>query len=123
MFLTNETPKIVTYIDLRVSKAVFDLCVSCGKACTDLPDLPFTGYMQASATTSRECLIKWLDIQWEPVGSKLNSNDAYREGFLEPDDATAAAFVYFPVHGVANLKKGGRNAKRGGPPKDPAVNH
>ena len=115
MFVTNAKPEIVTYIDLPVSKAVFDHCVSCGKACTDLPDLPFTGYMQASATISRECLIKWLDIQWEPVGSKLNSNDAYRKDFLEPNDATAAAYVYFPVHGVANLKKVGRNAKRGGP--------
>jgi hypothetical protein len=31
-----------------VSRSAFDNCVSCGKAHDPLPDLPFTGYMQAA---------------------------------------------------------------------------
>ena len=68
MFMIKEKPDCVVYIHLRVSRAAFDNCVSCGKASTPLPDLPFTGYMQANGTIEQKLLIKWLNIQWDPVG-------------------------------------------------------
>ena len=123
MFKIQEKPECVIYIHLRVSRAAFDNCVSCGKASTPLPDLPFTGYMQADSAMELNRLIKWLNIQWDPVGGSLRSHGPYREDFLEPSLETAAAFVYFPVHGVAAVAKSGRRPKSGGPPKDPAVNH
>ncbi len=48
MLLTHGKPDCVVYIHLRVSRSAFDSCVSCGKAQAPLPDLPFTGYMQAA---------------------------------------------------------------------------
>ena len=123
LFLTQGKPECVVYIHLRVSRAAFDNCVSCGKASVALPDLPFTGYMQANTIIERNLLIKWVDIEWDPVGGKLSSHGPYREDFLEPSQETAAAFVYFRVHGVAAVGKGGRKAKGGGLPKAPAVNH
>ena len=123
MFMIKEKPDCVVYIHLRVSRAAFDNCVSCGKASAPLPDLPFTGYMQANDTIQLNRLIQWLDINWDSVGGKLISHDPYRKDFLEPSQETAAAFVYFRVHGVPALEKGGRKAKGGGPPKAPAVNH
>ena len=126
MFRPQEKPECVIYIHLRVSRAAFDNCVSCGKASAPLPDLPFTGYMQANSAMELNRLIKWLNIQWDPVGGKLNSHDPYRKDFLEPSQDTAAAFVFFRVHGVPAVGKGGGNsgkAKSGGPPKAPTVNH
>ncbi len=104
--------RIQENIHLRVSRAAFDNCVSCGKAGAPLPDLPFTGYMQADSAIERNRLNKWLDIQWNAVGSSLRSHCPYREDFLEPSQETAAAFVYFPVHGVAANAKCGRKATR-----------
>ena len=123
MFRPQERPECVIYIHLRVSRAAFDNCVSCGKAGVPLPDLPFTGYMQTDSAMELNRLIKWLNIQWDPVGSSLRSHGPYREDFLEPSQETAAAFVYFPVHGVAAVGKCGRKGKNGGPTKAPAVNH
>ena len=123
MFKIQEKPECVVYIHLRVSRAAFDNCVSCGKASAPLPDLPFTGYMQANDTIELNRLIKWLEIQWDPVGGKLISDDSYRKDFLEPSQQTAAAFVYFRVHGVPAVGKGGRKANSGAPSKAPAVNH
>ena len=123
LILTDRKPECVVYIHLRVSRAAFDNCVSCGKACAPLPDLPFTGYMQADSAVDLSRLSSWLDFTWEPVGSKLSSHPPYQEDFEKPDSATAAAFVYYPLHGVAALGKGGRRAKGGAPSTAPAVNH
>jgi hypothetical protein len=81
--------------------------------------------MQANAAIERKRLIKSLEIQWDPVGGKLNSHDPNRKDFLDPSQETAAAFVYFRVHagGVPAVGKGGRKTKRGGPHKAPAENH
>ncbi len=51
-------------------------CVSCGRAGVALPDLPFTGYIQAKPTVglSLSILQRWLDAMWTPVGSKLCYN-------------------------------------------------
>ncbi len=44
-------------------------------------------------------------MRWNPVGAKLSSYGPYLRYLLHPDHATAAACVYFPVHGVAALGK------------------
>ena len=75
MFMIKEKPDCVVYIHLRVSRAAFDNCVSCGKASAPLPDLPFTGYMQANGTIEQKLLIKWSNIQWDPVGGSLMTNN------------------------------------------------
>ena len=110
LFRPQEKPECVIYIHLRVSRAAFDNCVSCRKASAPLPNLPFTGYMQANDTIELNRLIKWMKIQWDPVGGKLNSHDPYRKDFLEPSQDTA--FVYFRVHGVPAVGKGGGNSKK-----------
>ena len=123
MFKIKEKPECVVYIHLRVTRAGFDDCVSCGKAGAPLPDLPYAGYMQANATIERKLLKNWLDIPWDPVGGKLISNITYRQDFLEPNQAATTHFIYFRVLGVPAVGKCGRKAKSGGPPKAPAVNH
>jgi hypothetical protein len=123
MLLTDGMPDCVVYIHLRVSRSAFDSCVSCGKAQAPLPDLPFTGYMQAAQAIDLQRLKKWFDMKWDPVGAKLGSHGPYLRDFLHPDRATAAAYVCFSVHGVAALGKGGRPPQRRGLPKDSAVNH
>jgi hypothetical protein len=120
MLLIDGMPDCVVYIHLRVSRSAFDSCVSCGKAQAPLPDLPFTGYMQAAQAIDLQRLKKWFDMKWDPVGAKLGSHGLYLRDFLHPDRATVAAYVYFSVHGVAALGKGGRPPQL---PKDSAVNH
>jgi hypothetical protein len=65
-------PQTVFYIHLRVSRAAFDRCVACGSSGTALPNLPFTGFIQAGSTVpSRLSLLQaWFDAVWTPVGSK-----------------------------------------------------
>ncbi len=46
----------------------------------------------------------------------------YQQDFL-PINATAAAYVYFTVHGVAALGKGGRTLQCPGMPKDSVENY
>jgi hypothetical protein len=104
-------------IHLRVSRAAYELCVSCGKTgAAALPDLPFTGFIQASSTVSLSVLRPWLYALWTPVGSKLRCDPQYRDEFLAPDHA---AFVYFLVRGQPALGTGGRGRRRN--PKAPAV--
>ena len=50
--LFNDGPPAVAYIHLRVSRADYDRCVACGRSGTALPNLPFTGFMQAVAEWS-----------------------------------------------------------------------
>ena len=122
-FLTQGKPECVIYIHLRVSRAAFDTCVSSGKAQIQLTELPFTGYLQTNAIIDQQRLTKWLDMTWDAVGARLGSHGPYLEDFLEPSPATAAAFVYFRVHGTPALSKGGRGKKAGDPSADSAVNH
>ncbi len=110
----------VSYIHLRVSRAVIDNCVSRGKAQDPLPDLrqtiPLIYNVWKNSSTCHGIL---SDVN-------LSSHGPYNQDFLEPSHATAAAYVYFPVHGAAALGKGGRPAKRGGrgvPPNNSAVNY
>ena len=123
LFKIQEKPECVVYIHLRVTREAFDDCVSCGKAGVPLPDLPYAGYMQANSAIQLNRLIQWLDIQWDPIGGSLRSHSPYRKDFLDPNQMTAVAFVYFPVHGIAAVGKCGRKSKSGVPPKAPAVNH
>jgi hypothetical protein len=114
--LFQQGPEPVIYIHLRVSRAAYDLCVACGKnGAAALPDLPFTGFIQASSTVSLSILQKWLDALWTPVGSKLRKDPQYQDEFLAPDHAT---FVYFLVRGQPALGTGGRGRRN---PKAPAV--
>ncbi len=108
-------PAPVAYIHLQVSRAAFDLCASCGKTGSALPDLPFAGFIQAGSLVGLSSLQSWLDAKWTPVGSKLKDNKRYRDEFLAPDDAV---FVYFLVRGTPALGVGGRRRKQ---PKAPAV--
>ena len=107
--LFKQGPEPVIYIHLRVSRAAYDLCVACGKnGAAALPDLPFTGFIQASSTVSLSILQPWLDALWTPVGSKLRCDPQYKDEFLEPDHA---AFVYFLVLGEPALGTGGRKRR------------
>ena len=116
LIMTNRLPDRVASIQLRVSRADFDACVSNARAKTPMPDLPFDGYIQAPGQIDRNSLLSWFHATWERVNGKLISHEPYRKGFLSPDSVTAAAFVYFQLHGVPAVKKGGR------PPNAPAVN-
>ena len=114
--LFKQGPEPVIYIHLRVSRAAYDLCVACGKnGAAALPDLPFTGFIQAKSLVGLSCLQPWLDALWTSVGSKLRCDPQYKDEFLEPDDA---AFVYFLVLGKPALGTGGRGRRN---PKAPAV--
>ncbi len=93
-------PQIAVYIHLRVSRAAFDRCVTCGRSVTVLPNLPFTGFIQASNVFRLSRFQAWLDAIWTPVFSKLCSDPQYRKEFMEPTDA---AFVYFLVRGKPYL--------------------
>jgi hypothetical protein len=110
MLFTHGKLNCVVYIHLCVSRSAFDNCVSCGKAQGPLPELPVTGYMQAAQAIDLQRLKKWFDMTWDPVGANLSSNGPFRRDFLHSDHATAAAYVYFPVHGVGALGKGGENS-------------
>jgi hypothetical protein len=61
-------PPTVVYIHLRVSRAAFDRCVACGRSGTALPNLPFTGFIQASNAVHLSRLQEWLDGGWTPSG-------------------------------------------------------
>ena len=95
--MINDGPQAVAYIHLRVSRADYDRCVACGRSGTALPNLPFTGFIQAKSAVRQSLLQAWLDAVWTPVCSKLCSDPQYRREFMEPTDA--AAFVYFLVRG------------------------
>jgi hypothetical protein len=111
-------PPSVGYIQMRVSRAAFDGCVACGRSVTafKLPNLPFTGFIQASSVVGLARLQAWLDAIWTPVVSKLCSDPRYSKEFMGPTDD--AAFVYFLVRGKPALGKGGRKQSL---PKAPAV--
>jgi hypothetical protein len=103
MLLTQGKQGCAFYIHLRVSRAEFDNCVSCGKAQDPLPDLPFRGYMQATMPLIRldlPHLKKWRGMIWDPIRGRLSSHDPYKQDILQPSHTTAAAYVYFPVIGV-----------------------
>ena len=77
--LFKEGPAPVFYIHLRVSRAAFDLCVSCGKTGAALPDLPFAGFIQARYAVGLSILQPWLDTTmvaveacWGRPGRNIN---------------------------------------------------
>ena len=115
--LFKQGPATVFYIHLRVSRQAFDHCVACGKSGSALPDLPFSGFIQATSTVRKTILQRWLDAIWTPVGSKLCSDPQYRKEFMEPAAETAAAFVHFLVRGEPALGVARRKRKQ---PKAPA---
>jgi hypothetical protein len=48
--LFKQGPEAVFYIHLRVSREAFNHCVACGRSDSALPDLPFSGFIQATST-------------------------------------------------------------------------
>ena len=80
--LFEQGPATVSYIHLRVSRQAFDHCVACGKSGSALPDLPFSGFIQATSAVRKTILQRWLDAIWTPVGSKLCSDSQYRKEFI-----------------------------------------
>jgi hypothetical protein len=117
LFKQGPDPAAVSYIHLRVSREAFDHCVACGRSGSALPNLPFTGFIQAKSAVRKTILQTWLNAFWTPVGSKLSSAPQYRDEFMEP---THAAFVYFLVRGVPALGTAGRR-RRSMHPTAPAV--
>ncbi len=113
----KQGPEAVSYIHLRVSREAFDHCVACGRSGSALPNLPFSGFIQAKSAVRKTILQTWLNAIWTPVGSKLSSAPQYRDEFMEP---THAAFVYFLVHGVPALGTAGRR-RRSRQPTAPVV--
>ena len=111
----KQGPESVLYIHVQVSREAFDHCVACGRSGSALPNLPFSGFIQATSAFRKTILQRWLDAIWTPVGSKLYCDPHYRKEFMEP---TNAAFVYFLVRGVPALGKGGRRRRQ---PTAPAV--
>ncbi len=57
--LFKHGPQTVVYIHLRVSRADFDRCVACERSGTALPNLPFTGFIQAGSTVRLSLLQAW----------------------------------------------------------------
>ena len=115
--MKNSKPDCVTYIVLRVVRATVDDCVSKARACASLPDLPFEGYIQAPNKVDRARLTTWFHAKWEPVKGRLDNHQAYARDFLQPNQATVAAHMYFTLCGRAPTNIGGR------PRKTPAVNN
>jgi hypothetical protein len=116
--LFKQGPETVIYIHLRVSREAFNDCVACGRSGSALPNLPFSGFIQATSTVHKTILQRWLDAIWTPVSSKLCSDPQYRKEFVEPTAKTAAAFVNFLVRGKPALGTGGRRRNQ---PTAPAV--
>ena len=114
--ILTKLPAQVAFIQLRVPRAAFEQCVSNSRANNHMPDLPFEGYIQAPNMIDRVRLTAWFDATWERVIGKLNAHDHFMLGFHNPVPATAAAFVYFHMHGAPALGRGGQ------PRKNPVVN-
>jgi hypothetical protein len=55
--LFKNGPQNVFYVHLRVSRPAFDRCVACGRSGTALPNLPFTGFIQAGSTVRLSLLV------------------------------------------------------------------
>ncbi len=114
--ILTTLPAQVAFIQLRVPRAAFEQCISNSRANNYMPDLPFEGYIQAPDKIHRSQLMSWFDATWEPVKGKLNAHGPFMLGFHNPVPATAAAFVYFHMHGAPALGRGGQ------PRKNPVVN-
>ena len=78
----------------------FDVFESNARANNPLSDLPFDGYIQSSQNKlDQDSLKSWIDATWERVKGRLNTHPPFLSGFLNLDDATAAAYVYFQLLG------------------------
>ena len=115
LFMTDQRSACVFCIDLRVSRAEIDVCVSSWRACALLPDLPIQSYIQANDTVELSCLSLLLNATWEPVGYKLIPYAHFYRRLPQIQPYYQARFVYFPVHGVPALGKGGRPPKAAPP--------
>jgi hypothetical protein len=115
--ILTTLPAQVAFIQLRVPRAAFEQCVSNSRANNHMPDLPFEGYIQAPNMIDRVRLTAWFDATWERVIGKLNAHGPFMLGFHNPVPATAAAFVYFQMHGAPALGRGGQ------PCRNPAVKY
>ncbi len=111
LIMTSQRRHQVTCIELPVPWATIDTFWSNWRTKTTLPDLSYAGYIQAPAKIAQDGLLPWLDAKWGRANGKLVSHDPYRNGFLAPDPATAAAFVYIRLLGELAQGKGGRPAK------------
>jgi hypothetical protein len=116
LILSTRLPEDVKFIQLRVPRVAFTVFESNARAGTPLPDLHFDGYIQSGKNKlDRDRLKSWIDAAWERVDGKLKAHTPFLSGFLKPDDATAAAHLYFQLLGKPALSTGGR------PPKLPPV--
>jgi hypothetical protein len=118
LILSTRLPSNAKVIQLRVTPEKPLMCLSpMQEQNNPLSDLPFDGYIQSSQNKlDRDSLKSWIDATWEQVDGKLNAHPAFLNGFLKPDDATAAAYVYyFQMLGEPAVSTGGR------PPKLPPV--
>ncbi len=70
-----------------------------GRSGTALPNLPFTGFIQARSTVRLSLLQSWLDAVWTPVCSKLCSAPQYRNEFMDLPEGpkTKARSTPFPL--------------------------
>jgi hypothetical protein len=115
--LFKQGPESVVYIHLRVSREALDHCVACGRSGSPLPNLSFSGFIQATSTVRKTILQRCLYAIWTPVGSKLCSYPQHNKEFMELTAKTAAAFVNFLVRGKPALETGGKRRQ----PTPPAV--
>ena len=117
LIFSTRLPSNAKFIQLRVPRLAFDGFESNARAGAPLPDLPFDGCIQSGQKKlDLDSLKSWIAATWERVNGKLKDPPAFLNGFLKPDDATAAAFVHFQMPGDLAVAKCGRQ------PKLPAVN-
>jgi hypothetical protein len=90
--LFKQGPATVFYIHLRVSRQAFDHCVACGMSGSALPNLPFSGFIQATSTVRKTILQRLLDAIWTPVDSKLCSDPQYQKEFMDLSSHNSSGF-------------------------------
>ena len=112
LILSTRLPPDVKFIQLRVPRVAFTGFESNARTGTPLPDLHFDGYIQTEKNKlDLDRLKSWIDATWERVKCRLNTHPPFLSGFLNLDDATAAAYVYFQLLGKPALSTGGRQHK------------
>ncbi len=79
------------------------LCVAHTTAKTDLPAIPFEGFMQSSRGLDSDRVNNWFNAKWTPVRGKLTQCIANQDKFCDCNEA----YEYSLVHGKPAVRKGG----------------